>query len=419
MSVHVQWSTTRTEFEAASAAAALFESEFQAPPVGVWAAPGRVNLIGEHVDYAGGVCLPFALTQCTFVAASPRDDGAISVVSNVKDKDGTDVTHRDTISLSEVGPNNPASWLGYIAGTVWAMVDDGILPHNSGFNFAFVSDVPLGAGLSSSAAIECSTAVAAAELSNLTVDDALRKRLVDCCIRAENEVVGASTGGLDQKISLFGHRDSALALDFTDATETVIPCNFNNHGLAILVINTNAPHSLADGQYASRRRVIDGVADVAGASTLREVSNVDESTLVWAEANVPPDVSHDDWLDTVKRRVGHVTSEVARTLEAIENLKVNDFEAFGQRMCESHVSLRDDYEVSCQELDIAVDTAMAHGALGARMTGGGFGGSAIALLDVQSAESVAASIAEAFADAGLRAPEFLMAVPSAGARKVP
>lgn len=413
------WSTTRSNAEAIAAATELFESEFGATPIGVWSAPGRVNLIGEHVDYAGGVCLPFALTQCTFVAASPRADRMVSAVSQFKDEDGTELTNRAEISLDEVGPSNPTSWLGYIAGTIWSAMDDGVLPADvSGFNLAFVSDVPLGAGLSSSAAIECATAAASVELSNLLLDDELRKKLVHSCIRAENEVVGASTGGLDQKISLFGRPNSALALDFTEETETIIPCKFSEQGLAVLVINTNAPHSLADGQYASRRRVIDGVAETAGVPTLRQVKDLDAAAVSWADANLPKDMSRDEWLDVVRKRVKHVSSEIERTLAAIEKLRVNDFKAFGEYMNASHVSLRDDYEVSCRELDIAVDTALAHGALGARMTGGGFGGSAIALLDADTAESVADAIAAAFADAGLRDPEFLIAVPSHGARRV-
>nr|WP_245992263.1 galactokinase [Corynebacterium choanae] len=406
--------SSRDDTAGAAAAAALYQQHFGASPRGVWAAPGRVNLIGEHVDYAAGVCLPFALTQSTFAAMDLRDDNRISLVSLVP---GGSEPVEYSIDLSQIGPGEPANWAGYAAGAIWAAVEAGLMPAR-GLNIALVSDVPLGAGLSSSAALECSVAVGAVELATgKTVDPATRRALIPCCIRAENEVVGASTGGLDQTISLLGQPGAALAIDYADNSTVQVPADFAGHGLAIVVMNTNAPHSLADGQYASRRGVIDAVTEALGAP-LRKIADAPEQAAAWAAEHVPAATDRDDYVAMVRRRVTHVVSEIDRTKRAIAQLRAQDFAAFGQSMQASHVSLRDDYEVSCAELDSAQEAAMAAGALGARMTGGGFGGSAIALVAVDKVESLCRAVADAAAQAGLATPEFLVAVPSAGARRV-
>lgn len=410
-----QFLRTRDGKTIASQAEELFTSTFGTEPEGVWAAPGRVNLIGEHVDYAGGICLPFALTQLTAAAMSRRDDDVVKVVSIMP---GGDTPSEFEISLSEVGPKNPDNWAGYAVGSIWAGRESKTIPGDCGFNIALVSDVPLGAGLSSSAALECSVALGAYELcSGEAVTDEVRTALVPACIRAENEVVGASTGGLDQRISLMGHEGHALEIDYKDDSIHQIPADFASHGLAILVINTNAPHSLADGQYASRRGVIDAVSDAFG-TTLRNVDGAVDKAGEWAAEHVPDGEDKDEWVDVVRRRVRHVVTEIDRTATAVEQLKNADFEAFGVSMGASHASLRDDYEVTCPELDTAVDAAKAAGAIGARMTGGGFGGSAIALIRSDAVEKTAEAVAQAAHDAGLVEPEFLVAVPSAGARRL-
>ncbi|MDO5075739.1 galactokinase [Corynebacterium sp.] len=389
-------------------AAALFVDMFGGQPDGVWAAPGRVNLIGEHVDYAGGICLPFALSQRTYAAMRLRTDGFVRVASVLP---GQTEVAQVSMPLAEVGPGNPANWAGYVVGSIWAAIEQGTLPPEfPGCDIALVSEVPLGAGLSSSAALECSVALGAYELVHGAADEDARLRLIAACMTAENEVVGASTGGLDQRISLMGTAGHALAIDYADDSMHHIPCDLDAAGLAILVINTNAPHTLADGQYASRRGIIDAATAGLGAP-LRDVPNAEDAAAEWARTARPGEE------DLVRRRVRHVVSEIERTTRAIEELRAQDFVAFGRRMVESHASLRDDYEVTVIELDTAVDAALAAGALGARMTGGGFGGSAIALVNLRDVDTVQAAVVRAASEAGIATPEFLVAVPSAGAQR--
>lgn len=418
----VNWFSTRSNEQAIADVTALFREHFgqdaqdntgpgrsSAEPAGVWSAPGRVNLIGEHVDYAGGICLPFALSQRTYVAAALNHDGVYRVVSQFGAENTQAETMHEEIAIDQVCPGYPDNWAGYVVGTVWAAGLD--LP---GLDIAIVSDVPVGAGLSSSAALECSVALAAADLSKTSID---RTALMNAAIRAENEVVGASTGGLDQRIALFAEPGHALAIDFaTDSTHQV-PFQIADRGLTVLITNTNAPHSLADGQYASRRAVVDGVTADLGVESLRYADNAEAESARWVEANTPEGVDAAAWQATVGKRVRHIVSEIARTATAIEQLRAGDLAGFGESMQASHASLRDDYEVSVAQLDVSVDVAMEHGALGARMTGGGFGGSSIALLPSENVEVAAEAIAQAFAKAGFAEPEFAVALPGAGARR--
>lgn len=412
----VNWFSTRSNEQAIADVTALFREHFT-EPAGVWSAPGRVNLIGEHVDYAGGICLPFALSQRTYVAAALNHDGVYRVVSQFGAENTQAETMHAEIAMDQVCPGYPDNWAGYVVGTVWAAGLE--VP---GLDIAIVSDVPVGAGLSSSAALECSVALAAADLaadpaadlSKTTID---RTALMNAAIRAENEVVGASTGGLDQRIALFAEPGHALAIDFaTDSTHQV-PFQIADRGLAVLITNTNAPHSLADGQYASRRAVVDGVTADLGVESLRYADNAEAASARWASANNPEGVDAAAWQATVGKRVRHIVSEIARTATAIEQLQAGDLAGFGESMQASHASLRDDYEVSVAQLDVSVDVAMEHGALGARMTGGGFGGSSIALLPSENVEVAAEAIARAFAKAGFAEPEFAVALPGAGARR--
>ncbi|UQV54283.1 galactokinase [Corynebacterium pseudodiphtheriticum] len=417
----VNWFSTRSNEQAIADVTALFREHFgaakPADPAGVWSAPGRVNLIGEHVDYAGGICLPFALSQRTYVAAALNHDGVYRVVSQFGAENTQAETMHTEIAMDQVCPGYPDNWAGYVVGTVWAAGLE--VP---GLDIAIVSDVPVGAGLSSSAALECSVALAAADLAadpaaDLSKTSIDRTALMHAAIRAENEVVGASTGGLDQRIALFAEPGHALAIDFaTDSTHQV-PFQIADRGLAVLITNTNAPHSLADGQYASRRAVVDGVTADLGVDSLRYADNAEAESARWAEANTPEGVDAAAWQATVGKRVRHIVSEIARTATAIEQLRAGDLAGFGESMQASHASLRDDYEVSVAQLDVSVDVAMQHGALGARMTGGGFGGSSIALLPSENVEQAAEAIARAFAEAGFAEPEFAVALPGAGARR--
>lgn len=410
----VNWFSTRSNEQAIADVTALFRKHF-AEPADVWSAPGRVNLIGEHVDYAGGICLPFALSQRTYVAAALNQDGVYRVVSQFGAENTQAETMHAEIAMDQVCPGYPDDWAGYVVGTIWAAGLD--LP---GLDIAIVSDVPVGAGLSSSAALECSVALAAADLAETSTNGKTqpdRTALMQAAIRAENEVVGASTGGLDQRIALFAEPGHALAIDFaTDSTQQV-PFRIADRGLAVLITNTNAPHSLADGQYASRRAVVDGVTADLQVTSLRYANDAEAASARWAEANTPDGVDAAAWQEVVGKRVRHIVSEIARTATAIEQLQAGDLAGFGESMQASHASLRDDYEVSVAQLDVSVDVAMEHGALGARMTGGGFGGSSIALLPSEKVEQAAEAIARAFAEAGFAQPEFAVALPGAGARR--
>jgi galactokinase len=365
------------------------------PPLGVFAAPGRVNLIGEHVDYNGGLCLPMALPHATYAAVAPRDDGTVTVTSHQQDD-------AFSASLDALGPGQATGWAAYAAGVLWALQEDGWeLP---GMDVVVDSRVPLGAGLSSSAAIECAVAIGAAEIAGATLDDDLRSALVRACMRAESEVAGAPTGGMDQTIALFGRADCALLLDCRDWSTSQIGWDPASADLTLLVVDTRASHSLSDGGYESRRRDCETAARTLGVELLRDVEDHDEAL-----------GALDD--ERIRRRVRHVFTEIDRVRDAVRQLEAGDFKGLGASFTASHESLRDDYEVSADELDVVVDTALENGALGARMTGGGFGGSAIALLPTDSVDPVAAAVASAFEERGWQPPGLLTATPSPGARR--
>ena len=391
--------TAWSDAEGADRAGALFRGAFGVDPDGVWASPGRVNLIGEHVDYNGGLCLPMALPHRTFAAVRRRDDQVVRLVSSLAPDEVW------TGDLSGIAPGLVSSWVAYAGGPAWSLTQDGHAL--GGFDAAIDSCVPLGAGLSSSAAIECAVALALDELFHLGLaasGDAGRAQLAAICVRAENEVAGAPTGGMDQAASLRATAGHALLLDTLDHSVAQVPFGLAEAGLELLVIDTRAEHALVDGQYAARRAACHAAADRLGVGTLREVTDLDA-----ALAALPDPVE--------VMRVRHVVTEIAR-VEAFADLVRDDrVRDVGPLMDASHESLRVDYEVSCDELDVAVAAARAAGALGARMTGGGFGGSAIALIEADAATAVAQSVADAFRDRGWREPGFLIAVPGpAGGR---
>jgi galactokinase len=366
------------------------------PPLGVFAAPGRVNLIGEHVDYNGGLCLPMALPHATYAAVRRRDDDTVTVASRQQDEPfaGT---------LDNLGPGRATGWAAYAAGVLWALREDGWqLP---GMDLVVDGWVPLGAGLSSSAALECAVALCAAAIADADLDDELRAALVRASMRAETEVAGAPTGGMDQTVALFAQAESALLIDCRDWSTRQVPWDPAAADLSLLVVDTRASHALTDGGYEARRRDCETAARQLGVALLRDVGD-QEAALG----------SLDD--ERVRKRVRHVFSEIDRVEQAVQVLEAADFERLGALFTASHVSLRGDYEVSCEELDVVVDTALAHGALGARMTGGGFGGSAIALVRRGSAEEVAAAVSREYADRGWPSPGLLTADPSAGAHRV-
>ena len=409
------WADAATSEEGAEQAAALFRETFDYEPRGVWSAPGRVNIIGEHVDYNGGPCLPIALPHRAFVALSPRSDRMVRLVST-QTRAAVDVLDLDTLGPKGTPGEVTNHWTAYLAGVAWALDRAGYGPLR-GFDAALWSCVPLGAGLSSSAALECATAVALDEVCSLglagTVEapnDEGRKVLVEAAQAAENQIAGANTGGLDQTASLRCREGHALALDCRDMSTRQVPFDLGAVGLELLVIDTRAKHSLADGQYGSCRADCEESARILGVDQLVDVEDVDEASAALGG-------------ERLVARTRHVVSEIARTRAFIELLDEGPLEGVrvavaGALMNDSHDSLRDDYEVSCEELDVAVEAARAAGAYGARMTGGGFGGSAIALVSADAVLGVAQAVADAYEARGWQAPHFIRALPGAPAGRL-
>jgi galactokinase len=378
-------------------AAELFRSTFGAEPSGVWSAPGRVNLIGEHTDYNGGLCLPIALPQRTFAAVRRRDDDVVRVVS--AQADGL-----VEVSLGAVGPGNPSGWAAYVAGVPWSLRSAGYAV--GGLDVAVDGRVPLGAGRSSSAALECAVVAAASDLHDLGLlaSASGRSTLAAVCVEAENAVAQAPTGGMDQSAALLAEEGHALLLDCRDHSTEQVPFDLTAHGLALLVMDTRAEHALVDGQYAERRDSCEQAARELDVASLREVSADDL-------AEILPTLSS----DLLRRRARHVVTEIERVRQAVGALRNDDFQAVGRLFLESHASMRDDFEISVAELDTAVDAAVGAGALGARMTGGGFGGSAIALVQADAAEATITAVEKAFADSGFGAPDCFVVTASGSA----
>jgi galactokinase len=364
------------------------------PPVGVWAAPGRVNLIGEHTDYNDGFVMPFALAQAVTVAAAPRDDDRWTVTSLGA---GGDVRTAE-FARSDLVPGMDG-WQAYVAGVVWALAEAG---HPvSGADLVLTSDVPIGAGLSSSAALECAVLAALADLDGLEIEPLERAKLARRC---ENEYVGAPTGLMDQAASTLCTADHALFFDCRTFEAVQVTLHLGAAGLELLVLDTNTPHSHVDGEYADRRRTCDEAASILGVPALRDVTDLET-----ALAALPD--------ETMRRRVRHVVTENARVQAAAEVLQAGRVRELAPLLDASHTSMRDDFEITAPTVDLAVETARAAGALGARMTGGGFGGCIIALVPTGRADAVAAAIADAFADAGYRAPQHFVSLPSQGAHR--
>jgi len=405
-----QWVGAWKPREGAERATAVFRERFGREPDGVWSAPGRVNIIGEHTDYNGGLCLPINLPHRTYVALRRTGKTLSGAVVNLASAQEA-ATGLWSAALAEITPGNVTGWPAYAAGVAWALARGG---HPiGGFDAVVDSCVPYGAGLSSSAALECAVAVALDESFGLGLgaDDAGRATLAAGCVRAENEVAGVPTGGMDQSSSLRAEAGHALLLDCLDLSVRHVPFDLATEGLALLVVDTRAEHQLADGQYAARRATCEAAAAQLGVATLRELDPcaLDDALDRLTDAAVPAQVA--------RRRVRHIVTEIARVTELVALLEAGRARDVGPVLDASHASMRDDYEISCHELDLVVEAARAAGALGARMTGGGFGGSAIALVDSDRVGTVAAAVAGAFATQGLTAPAFLVAEASAPASR--
>jgi galactokinase len=369
-----------------------FRARIGRKPTGVWAAPGRVNLIGEHTDYNDGYVMPFALAHRVLIAAAPRQDDTWGVTS----------LNNDSTKIFQPADLQPgmSGWQAYVAGVVWVLQEAG---HRvGGADLVLTSDVPEGAGLSSSAALECAVLTALAELNDLDIAGLERAKLAR---RAENVFVGAPTGLMDQAAATLCTAGHALFFDCrTDEAEQV-RFDTASAGLEILVLDTRTPHALVDSEYAARRTSCEEAARLLGVPALRDVIDLDA-----ALDKLPSPL--------IQRRVRHVITENARVLEAVKVLRTGRIADLAPLLDASHESMRDDFEITVPQVDLAVETARTSGAVGARMTGGGFGGCIIALVRAGEAERIGHEIAQSFAAAGYGPPTHFTAVPSAGARRL-
>ena len=378
------------------AAVAAFTELTGTAPDGVWAAPGRVNLIGEHTDYNEGLVLPFAIEPRTDVAGARRDDDRVRVSSRQRPGEVVDA------DLAKLSPDEMGGWSAYALGVLWVLREDGHAV--SGLDLALDGRVPLGSGLSSSASLECAVALAVNDLCGLGLDG---EALAAVCQRAENDAVGAPTGPMDQRASMLCTAGHALLLDTRDMSTEQVPLDPDADGLTLIVVDSRVHHEHADNAYGDRRRSCEEASRLLGIRALRDVT---ADRLAVALDRLPD--------DEMRRRVRHVVTEDVRTRAAVEALRAGDWAGVGRAMTASHVSLRDDYEVSCPELDVLVDAALDGGATGARMTGGGFGGCAVVLAPAARRDAVAGAVRDAFAAMGYAEPRFLPARPSAGAHRV-
>ncbi|HEY3650362.1 MAG TPA: galactokinase, partial [Streptosporangiaceae bacterium] len=372
-------------------------------PDGVWLAPGRANLMGEHTDYNEGFVLPFALGQGVTAAASRRAGRRFTVCSRQEPGDTVEV------DLDGLAPGRVTGWAAYPAGVAWALEAAG---HRvPGACIAIDSDVPAGAGLSSSAALECATALALTPLAGLDVP---RTELVTITRRAENEFAGVPTGIMDQSASLLCRAGHALLLDCRTLETSQVPFDPGAARASLLLINTRARHELADGEYGRRRAECEEAARRLGIRSLRDLTDL-------ADTGSLTD-------PVLRRRVRHVFTDNQRVLEVVALLRASPgsspgpsadtYREIGRLLTQAHASLRDDFEVSWPEADAAVEAAVAAGAYGARMIGGGFGGSVLALVPAAASGPVRDAVTAAFARHGWTAPEFLDAVPSDSARQL-
>lgn len=370
-----------------------FTTRHGAAPTGVWFAPGRVNLIGEHTDYNDGFVLPFALPHRAVVAAAPATGGR-SRVRSVQEPGGA-----VEFSAAAVVPGEVPGWAAYAAGTCWAFREAGY-PVGE-VELELDSDVPVGAGLSSSAAVECAVGVALAGLAGVDVDPTTLARIAR---RAENEFVGAPTGGMDQMASMHGRAGRLVFLDTRDDTVELVPFDLPAHGLELLVVDTRAPHAHASGEYGARRADCEAAAAALGVAALRDAGPDDL-----------PRIAD----ERIRRRARHIVTENDRVVETVRLLTGGaDPRAIGPLLDASHTSMRDDFEITVPHVDVAVEAARDGGATGARMTGGGFGGCVIALVEADGAAAVAASVREAYAQRGWTEPVVFTGTPSDGAGRL-
>ena len=335
--------------------------------------------------------MPFAISDRTYAAVSRRQDRRIRIASKQRRNEVIET------NLDDLKPGLDGKWERYICGVIWAFGSK----ITSGLNILVDGQVALGAGLSSSAALECSVALALNELFNTEYSLSELARLAQ---RAENEYVGMPCGIMDQSVSLMAQSGNALLLDCRDLSTQQIPLDLASAGLELLIIDTRAHHALVDGGYAERRASCESAANKLGIKALRDCS------LAQLEG------SRNKLTELEYMRAEHVVRDIERVHECVFRLKQNDFAAVGQILSQSHASLCDLFEISCPELDLAVAAALANNSLGGRMIGGGFGGSAIALFRVADIPAAKVAIAKAFNEARFTEPRFFTSLPSSGAK---
>jgi len=405
-------------------AVTLMPDGFAAARTATWFAPGRANLMGEHTDYNGGLVLPFALAQGITATATARGDGLLVLRSKQMPDDLV------TVPLVSLAPGSVPGWAAYPAGVAWALREAGYpVP---GADIDIDSDLPVGAGVSSSAALECSVALALGELGGHDIE---RRELAKIARRAENDFVGAPTGMIDQSASLLCQAGHAMLLDCQTRAIRQVPFRPGPDGMAALVIDTHVPHSLADGQYAARRAECEEAARRLGAASLGSLAVRASSLAAAPYGTATPNgtaarqIAADSLLaglsdPLLRRRARHVLTDSARAraiADILSSARPADRDAYqlmGDLLTEGHASLRDDFEVSWAEADLTVETAVAAGAFGAKMIGGGFGGSVLALAPAAALPAVRSAIRTRFASYSWDSPEFLDAIPSPPARKI-
>ncbi|WP_120004540.1 galactokinase [Nesterenkonia muleiensis] len=372
-----------------------YVQRFGRQPQGIWVAPGRVNLIGEHTDYNDGLVMPFALPHSAMVAAASSTTDRVRVHS-------VNLGQTVEVPLRGLAPGSVTGWAAYPAAVVWSLGQAGYSV--GGADLVLESTVPQGAGLSSSAALECAVAVALTELFGHAVDPL---ELAEIAQHAENAYVGMPCGVMDQMVSMLGKKNHVVQFDVRARRATLVP--FRAQDAAILVVDTQAPHRLVDGEYAARRQQCKAAAHALGVSSLRELQD--------AGPRLPELLgSLDDVV--LRRRARHVATENQRVVAVAEALARGNLRSVGEHMNASHASLREDYEVTVEETELAQQVLADGGAYGARITGAGFGGCVIGLVPEPEAERLAQELGRAFAEAGFRRPSAFTAVPAQGACRV-
>jgi galactokinase len=355
-----------------------------------YAAPGRINLIGEHTDYNLGFALPIALPERTVVTYLPDATAALTVRSDREDGEVR-------IPL-DTAPGDVPGWPAYVAGVMWALRQAGHL--GVGGTMSIASDVEMGSGVASSAALECAVLGALTTATGVRLDRIEAARIAQ---RAENDYVGAPTGLMDQLAALCGESHRALLIDFLQTSVRPVAFDPDAAGIALLLIDSRAPHQHAGGEYASRRASCERAAADLGVGSLREVQ--DRGVAVLDAVTDPVDA----------RRARHILTDNQRVLEVVAALGNSDFTTMGQLLTASQTSMRDDFEITTYHIDLIADTAVSAGALGARMTGGGFGGCVIALVPADRVDGVSDSVRRAVDKAGYNEPAITRTHAAAGA----